>query len=82
MYLNQSIISNIQKILGKVLGWITDSVIDHNINISKQDPLAGSRYEKLPNELGHPRIGLVNIENIDDSECFNQCLFRYLHPAD
>ena len=70
MYLNQSVISNIQKIIGKGLGWIIDSVIYHNINISKYDPLADSRYMKLPKELGQPRIGLVNIENIDNSECF------------
>ena len=30
-----TIISNIQKSLGKALGWISDSVIDHNINISR-----------------------------------------------
>ena len=30
-----TIISNIQKFLGKGSGWIIDSVIDHNINISK-----------------------------------------------
>ena len=29
----------------------------------------------------HPRKGLINIRNIDDSECFNWCLVRYLHPA-
>ena len=30
-----TIISNIQKSLGKGSGWITDSVTDHNINIVK-----------------------------------------------
>ena len=30
-----TIISNIQTFLGKSTGWIIDSVIDHNINISK-----------------------------------------------
>ena len=36
MYLNQStIISNMQKPLGKGSGWIIHSVIDYDINISK-----------------------------------------------
>ena len=41
-------------------GWIVDSVIDHNINISKYSPLAGSSYIKSPNELDHARKDLIN----------------------
>ena len=33
-----TIISNIQKSLGKGSGWIIDSVIDHTISISKYNP--------------------------------------------
>ena len=62
MYLNQSIS------LGEGSGWITESVIDHNIHISKNNSLAGSSYIKLSKELDHPRKGLVNIQNIDDNE--------------
>ena len=65
-----TIISNIQKSLEKGLGWIIDSIIDHNIIVSKYNPLAGSSYIKLPKELDHPRKGLINIQNIDDNECF------------
>ena len=50
-----TVISNIQKVLGKGSGWIIGSVIEHNINISKYDLLAGSSYIKLSNELDHPR---------------------------
>ena len=25
---------------------------------------------------------MVNIQNIDDNECFKWCLVKYLHPAD
>ena len=46
---------NIQKSLGKGSGWIIDSVIEHNISISKYNPLAGSIYIKLLKELDHPR---------------------------
>ena len=43
-----TIITNIQKSLGKGSGWIIDSVIDHTISISNYNPLAGSSYIKLP----------------------------------
>ena len=55
---------------------------DHSINISKYNPLAGGNYTKLPKESDHPRKGLINIQNIDDNECFKWCLVRYIHPAD
>ena len=58
-----TIISNIQKSLGKGLRWIIDSVIEHNINVSKYNPLASSSYIKLPKRLDHLREGLVNIQN-------------------
>ena len=70
-----------QKYLEKGSGWITDSVIDHNISISKYDLLNGSHYVKLPIELDHPRKGLINIQNNDDNECFKWFLVRYLNRA-
>ena len=75
------IISNIQKSLGKGSGWIIDSVIHHTVSISKYDPLAESSYIKLPKELNHPRRGLINIQNIDDNECFKWSRVRYLNPV-
>ena len=62
-------------------GWIIDSVIDHTISISKYNPLAGSSYIELPKALNHPRKGLINIQNIDDNECFKWSIVRYLNPA-
>ena len=56
-----TLISNIQKSQGKGSCWIIDWVIDHNINISKYNPLAGSNYIKFPKELDHPKKGLINI---------------------
>ena len=85
MYLNQSILQlyqNIKNFLGKGSGWIIDSVIEYNINISKYNPLAGSSYIKLQKELDHPRKELSNIQNIDNNECFKWSLVRYLNPAD
>ena len=77
-----TILTNIQKSLGKGSGWIIDSVIDHTISISKYNALPESSYIKLPKELDHPRKGLINIQNTDDNECFKWCLVRYLNPAD
>ena len=77
-----TIISNIQKSLGKGSGWIIDSVIDHTLSISKYNPLAGSSYIKLPKELNRPRKGLINIQNIDDNQWFKWSIVRYLNPAD
>ena len=72
-----TVITNIQKSLGKGSGWIIDSVIDHTISISKYNPLAGNSYIKLPKELDHPRKGLINIQNTDDNEFFKWYLVRY-----
>ena len=77
-----TIITSIQKSLGKGSGWIIDSFIDHTIRISKYNRLAESSYIKLPKELYHPRKGLINIINNDDNECFKWCLVRYINPAD
>ena len=76
-----AVVSNIQRSLGKGSGWIIDSVIDHNISISKYNPLAGSTYIKLSKELDYPKKRLINIQNIDDNECFKWSLVRYLNPA-
>ena len=63
MCLNEFILvmSNMQKSLGKGSGWVIDSVIEHNISISKYNPLTESSYIKLQKELDHPRKGLINI---------------------
>ena len=39
-------------------------------------------YINLPKELDYPRKGFINIQNIDDNECFRWCLVRCLNPAD
>ena len=64
------IISNTQKDLGKNFGLIIDSVVSLIINFSKCIPLAGSSYIKLPKELDNSKNGLININTINDKECF------------
>ena len=77
-----TIISNIQKSLGKGYVWIIDSVIDQNISISKYNPLAGTCYTKLPKELIHTRKGSINISNINDNECFKWSIVSYVNLTD
>ena len=57
-----TIISSIQKPLGKDSGLIIDSVIDNNISISNHNPSAGSSYINLKKELSQPKKGLTNIQ--------------------
>ena len=76
-----TVISNIKKSLGKGSNWITDSVIEHNLNISKCNPSAGGSCKKLPKELDHPLKGLINNQSIDDNECFKWCLVRYIQQT-
>ena len=71
-----TIISNIQRYLGKGSDWIIDSVIDHFISISKYNTLARSSYIKLWKKLDHPRKPLINIQNIDNSVYFKWSIFR------
>ena len=56
-----TIILNIQKSILKGSCWIIDSVIDHDISISKYNPFVGSSYLKLPKEIDHPRKGLMKM---------------------
>ena len=76
-----TIISYIQKYLGKGSRSIIDSVIDHTFSISKYNPLCGSSYIKLSRKLDHPRKELINIQNIDDIECFKWSIARCLNHS-
>ena len=77
-----TIITNIQKSLGKDSGWVIDSVTDDAISISRDNPLAGKSYIKLFKGLDHPKKGLITFQNTDNNVCFKWCLVRYLNPAD
>ena len=45
------------------------------------EPLIGGTYIELPNELKHPKKGLINIQN-DDNKCFLWCHVRHLNMID
>ena len=62
-----------------VSGWIIDKMEDINIDIANYDPLAGSSYLQLSQELNHPMKGLINLKN-KDNERFKWCHIRFINP--
>ena len=56
--------------------------MDHSINFSKYNPLAGSSCIKLPKEWDNPRKSLINIQYFNDNQSLKWCLIKYLNPAD
>ena len=71
-----TIISNIQKPLGKGSDWITDSIIDHTINISKYKPLA------LAKRMRPSKKRIDQYSKYCLNECFKWSIVRYLNPVD
>ena len=62
-------------------GWTLQSVDSHYINLVKYEPIKGSSYIQLPQELRNSAKGLINLKNIDN-ECFRWCHIRHLNPQD
>ena len=62
-------------------GWTIESVDNHYLNIVKYEPMKGSSYIKLPQELRNGKKGLINMKN-EDNECFRWCHIRHLNPQD
>ena len=77
-----------QQILNKMAVWISEgsgwtikSVDSHYLNVVKYQPMKGSSYIKLPQELRNSAKGLINMKN-GDNECFRWCHIRHLNPQD
>ena len=62
-------------------GWTIESVDNHYLNIVQYQPMKGSSYIQLPQELRNSGKGLINIKN-KDNECFRWCHIRHLNPQD
>ena len=75
----QQIVNKIQQWISEGSGWTIQSVDGHFINIVKYEPLKGSSYIPLPEELQHPGNGIINMKN-NDNECFRWCHIRHLLP--
>ena len=74
----QEIIYRIDNWVSEGSGWIIKEIHNQYLNVSTYNPLIGSTYIELPNELKHSRKGLINIQN-DDNKCFLWCHVRHLN---
>ena len=77
----EQILNMIAQWISEGSGWTVESVDNHYLNIVQYQPMKGSSYIKLPQELRHHRKGLINMKNEDD-ECFRWCHIRHLNPQD
>ena len=77
----QQILNKIAQWISEGSGWTIQSIENHYINIVNYDPLKGSSYIKLPQELWNSAKGLINMKN-KDNECFRWCHIRHLNPQD
>ena len=77
----QLILNLIAQWISEGSGWTIQSVDNHYLNIVQYQPMKGSSYIELPQELRHNKKGLINMKN-KDNECFRWCHIRYLNPQD
>ena len=75
----KTIINSDKDDLDKSFQEITESIEAQYVNISIYNPLIGSTYIELPDELKNPMKGLINIKN-NDNKCFLWCHIRHLNP--
>ena len=77
----QQILNMIAQWISEGSGWTIESVDNHYLNIVQYQPMKGSSYIKLPQELRNSAKGLINMKN-EDNECFRWCHIRHLNPQD
>ena len=75
----QQILNKIAQWISEGSGWTIQSIENHYINIVNYNPLKGSSYIELPQELQNSTKGLINMKN-KDNECFRWCHIRHLNP--
>ena len=75
----QEILNTIDIWVSEGSGWTMDKIDSNYINTDVYQPLHGSSYIDLPDELKNSAKGLINIKNKDD-ECFRWCHIRHLNP--
>ena len=77
----EQILNIIAQWISEGSGWTIESVDNHHLNIVQYQPMKGSSYIKLPQELSHNNKGLINIKN-EDNECFRWCHIRHLNAQE
>ena len=84
LQLSQQQILNIIAIwISEGSGWTTciQSIDNHHLNVVQYEPMKGSSYMELPQELRNSAKGLINMKN-KDNECFRWCHIRHLNSQD
>ena len=77
----QQILNKIAQWISEGSGWTIQLIENHYINIVNYNPLKGSSYIELPQELRNSAKGLINMKN-KDNDCFRWCHIRHLNPQD
>ena len=77
----QLILNQISKWVSQGSGWVVEYINKHYLNIVQYQPMKGSSYIQLPQELRNSAKGLINMKN-NDSQCFRWCHIRHLNPQD
>ena len=77
----QQILNFIAQWISEGSGWTIQSIDSHHINLVKYQPMKGSSYIQLPQELRNSAKGLINLKN-NDHECFRWCHIRHSNPQD
>ena len=77
----QQILNFIAQWISEGSGWSISSIDSHHINIVKYQPIKGSSYIQLPQELRNSAKGLINLKN-NDNQCFRWCHIRHLNPQE
>ena len=77
----QQILNMIAQWISEGSEWTIESVDNRYLNIVQYQPMKGSSYIKLPQELTNGKKGLINMKN-EDNECFRWCHIRQLNPQD
>ena len=80
-FTKQQILNFIAQWISEGSGWTIESVNGHYLNIVQYQPMKGSSYIQLPQELRNSAKGLINLKN-NDNECFRWCHIRHLNPQD
>ena len=74
----QEILYGIDNWINEGSGWIVESIDGEYVNIFAYNPLVGSTYIELPDELKNSMKDLINIKN-NDNKCFLWCRIRHLN---
>ncbi|XP_071055153.1 uncharacterized protein [Onthophagus taurus] len=62
-------------------GWAFLAISNLLLNINKYEPLSGSSYIRLPEQIAK-KHACINIKNYDDDACLAWCLTAALYPTD